>query len=452
MASGNQKTDIMRKVSAIIVLSVFLSLVLIGTKSNAQIPMEFHGYLQDNPVLTKGPAGDFDENWVFIPYAFKHEGVYYLYYSGFNYSDVAAIGLATSTDGFNYVKYEGNPVLAPSASGFDALLVNQSVVIQDSDGWVMYYNAREEPSAGPGPYVGRATADNPYGPWTRGPNPVLSSGSQGEWDAAFVLPNNVFFTPGTGYVMYYSGADVFGFGYYQIGMATSPDGINWTKYNDPLTSDPPFAESDPVLPVGPTGAWDDWTADECCIMKHEGFYDMYYSGQDLQNPNVSIGYAWSYDGFLWEKEPANPVFTYMDDEYALFMGNTLIEVPSIILDGDTALMYYDYGAGPSSEIAMATAVNIHAGTRGIKNDERRITNYPNPFHSSTTLRYTLNEPADVTLQIINSLGQVVATLTPGIQAQGEQQVTWDAGGLPVGVYTCRIFAGRWIGNGEMVKY
>ena len=141
----------------------------------------------------------------------------------------------------------------------------------------------------------------------------------------------------------------------------------------------------------------------------------------------------------------------MDDEYAVFMGNTLIEQPSIILDGDTALMYYDYGAGPSSEIAMATAVNIHAGTKGITNGERRITNYPNPFHSSTTLKYTLDEPADVTLQIINSLGQVVATLTPGIQAQGEQQVTWNAAGLPAGVYTCRINAGRWVANCEIVK-
>ena len=38
---------------------------------------------------------------------------------------------------------------------------------------------------------------------------------------------------------------------FRIGYATSSDGIAWTKYDDPSTTAPPYAESDPVLGLGP---------------------------------------------------------------------------------------------------------------------------------------------------------------------------------------------------------
>lgn len=132
------------------------------------------------------------------------------------------------------------------------------------------------------------------------------------------------------------------------------------------------------------------------------------------------------------------------------MNTMIFEQPTVLVYNSTLFMYYDYGTSENS-VGLATG-DIVDGIIGITKGEGRITNYPNPFRTSTTFRYTLEEPTDVTMQIINSLGQVVATLTPGIQAKGEQQVTWDAAGLPAGVYTCRIFAGKWVGNGEMVKW
>ncbi len=52
-------------------------------------------------------------------------------------------------------------------------------------------------------------------------------------------------------------------------------------------------------------------------------------------------------------------------------------------------------------------------------------NFPNPFNSGTTIRYTLPEPATVTLKIYNVLGQEVRTLFSGYQYPGEVSVSWD---------------------------
>ena len=83
-------------------------------------------------------------------------------------------------------------------------------------------------------------------------------------------------------------------------MATSPDGITWTKYNDPSTTQAPYAESDPVPKPGNAGDWDSDAASYCCVLKKTGYFEMYYSGW---NPNsVGFGYASSVDGISWNAE------------------------------------------------------------------------------------------------------------------------------------------------------
>ncbi|MBD3256838.1 T9SS type A sorting domain-containing protein [candidate division GN15 bacterium] len=52
-------------------------------------------------------------------------------------------------------------------------------------------------------------------------------------------------------------------------------------------------------------------------------------------------------------------------------------------------------------------------------------NYPNPFNMSTVIEFTVPYRADVTVDVLNILGQRVATLMNGSQVAGEYQVTWD---------------------------
>ncbi len=72
-------------------------------------------------------------------------------------------------------------------------------------------------------------------------------------------------------------------------------------------------------------------------------------------------------------------------------------------------------------------------------------NYPNPFNPTTTIRYSLPEPASVNLSIYNVLGQRVATLTNEVLDAGVYNALWngrnDAGvQVASGIYFYRIEA------------
>ena len=68
-------------------------------------------------------------------------------------------------------------------------------------------------------------------------------------------------------------------------------------------------------------------------------------------------------------------------------------------------------------------------------------NYPNPFNPTTTIQFTLPNPAVVTLNVYNTLGQVVATVLDNEDMdEGEQEAEFDASGLGSGVYFYRIVA------------
>jgi hypothetical protein len=52
-------------------------------------------------------------------------------------------------------------------------------------------------------------------------------------------------------------------------------------------------------------------------------------------------------------------------------------------------------------------------------------NYPNPFNPETQIEYTLQSPAQVTLQIYNLLGQKVKTLVNEQKPAGSYRIFWD---------------------------
>ena len=82
------------------------------------------------------------------------------------------------------------------------------------------------------------------GEWQRYPgNPILVPGPLGSWDALGATFASVIYDDRVGeYRMYYHG---YNSSYHQVGLATSPDGINWTKYS-----------GNPIVAVGASGSWD----------------------------------------------------------------------------------------------------------------------------------------------------------------------------------------------------
>jgi hypothetical protein len=66
-------------------------------------------------------------------------------------------------------------------------------------------------------------------------------------------------------------------------------------------------------------------------------------------------------------------------------------------------------------------------------------NYPNPFNPSTTISYAVPTRSSVTLYILNTLGQRVATLVEGEKNAGYYQAEWSPN-VTSGVYFYRIEA------------
>ena len=67
--------------------------------------------------------------------------------------------------------------------------------------------------------------------------------------------------------------------------------------------------------------------------------------------------------------------------------------------------------------------------------------YPNPFNGITTFVFTVGSPADVEINIFNTLGRRQTELVRRSYPAGQHNISWDAGGLPSGDYFARMTAG-----------
>jgi hypothetical protein len=91
--------------------------------------------------------------------------------------------------------------------------------------------------------------------------------------------------------------------------------------------------------------------------------------------------------------------------------------------------------------AVLSVDAVESSTNGIVDPVAAVIafmNYPNPFANYTTLAYTLPISGKVSIEIRNTLGQVVKTLVNDIQSAGDHTVKLDAATLSPGVYTATL--------------
>ncbi len=70
-----------------------------------------------------------------------------------------------------------------------------------------------------------------------------------------------------------------------------------------------------------------------------------------------------------------------------------------------------------------------------------ISAYPNPFSNYTTISYNLPESGDVEISIYTVDGMLVASISQGYRASGENSYIWQPDDLSEGIYFVRIISG-----------
>jgi len=146
--------------------------------------------------------------------------------------------------------------------------------------------------------------------------------------------------------IYYTGVDKAGL--MKFGMATSSDGITWTKYNDPATSDALYEESDPVMVATYPDGWEYWGPSQPEIVVTPDGWVMFYRSFD-QTARVNFGLAFSEDGIDWVPYPENPILVRADQPNYQNITQTQLQY----VDG-VYFLFLEIGSRSGTDIFVAT--------------------------------------------------------------------------------------------------
>ena len=254
----------------------------------------FQGDDPSVPIITNNPSPEIKNLYINPGAVTFHDGKFHMFFNSFtSWPGVIKVGYMTSDDGYEWQMAQDEPVFTTDQVPFgDGKADVSSVIVMDDGTWALYFHTIS------GGEIGRATASSPLGPWTVDADPILKPTLEA-WDRyGLGWPSVV--EDGSGFRMYYGAQTKEG---YAISFATSSDGVHWTKYDDPETTDELYAESDPVITT--SAEWEYQKADRPRVVKSpDGWVMIYQAGSSIETRGLAI----SNDGITWEKYSANPIF------------------------------------------------------------------------------------------------------------------------------------------------
>jgi predicted GH43/DUF377 family glycosyl hydrolase len=235
------------------------------------------------------------------------------------------------------------PVISTNVSGaWDDQITFAPSVLLDGSTYKMWYAGSRADSVTR--KIGYAFSADGIA-WVRyGSAPVFDAGPSGAWDAKISFPAVI--KDGGVYKMWYTGLDAANYG--QIGYATSPDGLAWTRY-----------AGNPVLSFGAGSSWDAEYVGAANVVKAGGMYHLWYRG----GVTGGIGYATSPDGIAWTKSAANPVLASGSGGW-----DDSVYSPRVVFDGAGYHLWYS-GCDPSGDLCQVgyatSADGAHWTRRGM---------------------------------------------------------------------------------------
>jgi hypothetical protein len=251
-----------------------------GSGTAARFSVELIG---TTPVIAQGSLGGKNAA---LPAAFLFaDGIYHAFLVGFGQArGDQAVFHATSPDGVTWSVDDADPLadlgLALEAPG----PIPTSVLALPDGSWLMYLWGVTDPS-GRRSRIWRATAPAASGPWAAAPEPVLA-GDSDKWDSLGVDSPSVVRTQ-SGYLMAFVGAALADSNRPQIGLATSADGITWSK------------RADPIISPGHCGDFDDRAVTQPRLLVTETGYLLAYAGNGLDQTDAAVGVSTSADVATW---------------------------------------------------------------------------------------------------------------------------------------------------------
>lgn len=219
--------------------------------------------VSEQPVLTFGERGSFDDSGTSLGCIVRHGGQRYLYYMGWNLAVTVpwrnSIGLAISQDGGPFRKYARVPIL--DRNPFDPYSVSYPWVRKEPSGWKMWYGS------------------------------TLNWG-HGERDMEHIIT-----------------------------YAESPDGVDWEPTGEvclPVASDASYAYARPCVlhENGRYKMWFSYRGNSYRIGYAESDDGIRWERQDTQGGMEPSGQGWDSDSVAYAH-----VFDHAGQRYALYCGN-----------------------------------------------------------------------------------------------------------------------------------
>jgi len=246
--------------------------------------------VKSKPVLSAA-SNNWEDSEISVGSIISVSSGFMMWYRGGGQSGSGAVGLATSQDGTNWVKYSGNPIM--TNSNVDANYLSTPYVVQTgSNKFRMWYTC-QNPSVTQFAICTASSTDGKT--WTKSTSSVLTS-ETGKWDASDLYSPSVIYD-GSIYGMWYTSGPAYGTGA-KIGYATSKHGIAWTK-----------DANNPLLAVGSPNAWDAGGVENQCVIQAEGGYLLYYDGYGTNQTSLNyVGVAQSPANFTLP-ESTSPILT-----------------------------------------------------------------------------------------------------------------------------------------------
>jgi predicted GH43/DUF377 family glycosyl hydrolase len=269
----------------------------------------------NNPVISGGNQS-FDFYGVAQPKVIFDEGKYKMWYYGDGGNGRTVVLYAESLNGITWTKHPF-PVLTTGAPGdWDSWSVQPGYVIKENNTYRMYYSGFADQNSAW--HIGLATSVDGIN-WVKKPEPVFYA--LGGWE--FQLNSYFVIKKDNKYYLYYIGRNGLT---YNIGLAISTDGLNFTRHSN-----------NPILTA--TQSWEQNGVLSPSVYFENGTYKMVY--QDGRGNG--FGYAYSSDGIFWTKDNNNPFFRRQNTSN--LWGNANISYPLYIKVNNEERIYY---AGYSS--------------------------------------------------------------------------------------------------------